>query len=103
MNRLFHLISVATSISCSWLTTPAVAMDALTRLDIRHVKVGGEIGRRIDATIHNNLLVIDVDNLFLRPFREHTAGDGYIGIFKPEQRVWSCGTSARCRTSCTGW
>ena len=61
----------------------ANAADALTPLDLREVKVGGEIGRRIDVTISNNLLVLDAEKDFLAPFRAKTAGDGaYTGLGK---------------------
>ena len=39
--------------------------EAYSPLDLRQVKVGGEIGRRIDNTIFGNLMVIDVDKDFL--------------------------------------
>ena len=100
------------------------------RVDLRNVEVGGEIGRRIDVTINNNLMVVDVDAIFLKGFRNRgTSGtyvglgkfidslvrlsayskndqlikrknyiveetiktqddDGYIGMFKPEKRMW---------------
>lgn len=40
------------------------------------------MGNRIDATIGNNLLVIDVDEDFLKPFHERSAKDGYVGLGK---------------------
>ncbi len=58
------------------------AADPMTPLDIRQVKVGGEIGRRIDVTIQNNLLVLDADGDFLAPFRARDKADGYIGLGK---------------------
>ena len=59
------------------------AADVLTPLDLREVKVGGEIGRRIDVTVRNNLLVLDAEKDFLAPFRVKTAGDGaYTGLGK---------------------
>ena len=60
----------------------ASAADVLTPLDLGQVKVGGEIGRRIDVTINNNLLVLDVEKDFLAPFRARTAPNGYIGLGK---------------------
>jgi uncharacterized protein len=56
--------------------------DALLPLDIRDVKVGGEIGRRIDVTVRNNILVLDVDKEFVSPFVERTKEGGYIGFGK---------------------
>lgn len=61
---------------------PARAGDALSPLDLRQVKVGGEIGRRIDITIANNLLVLDTEKDFLTPFRKKTGKDSYIGLGK---------------------
>ncbi|MDR2765453.1 MAG: glycoside hydrolase family 127 protein [Tannerella sp.] len=43
------------------------------------VKVAGEIGRRIDLTINGHLKKIDVENIFLNPFRTKKASDGFIG------------------------
>ena len=51
-------------------------------IDVRHVKVGGEIGRRIDITARNNVLVIDIDKDFLSPFRDRSREEGYIGLGK---------------------
>ncbi|MFA6241523.1 MAG: beta-L-arabinofuranosidase domain-containing protein [Candidatus Hydrogenedentales bacterium] len=52
-------------------------------VDPAHVNVGGEIGRRIDLTIQKNLLVIDVENQFLAPFRtKQSKLFDYIGMGK---------------------
>jgi uncharacterized protein len=50
--------------------------DSLTSVDIRKVKVGGELGQRIDLTVHGNLLKIDVEKDFLAPF----SGGKYTGL-----------------------
>ncbi len=60
----------------------ARADEILTPLSLRQVKVGGEIGRRIDVTVHNNLLVLDAEKDFLSSFREKKASAGYIGLGK---------------------
>lgn len=60
---------------------PVVA-DVLTPLDLREVKVGGEIGRRIAITVTNNLLQLDADGDFLRPFNEEQRKGAYIGLGK---------------------
>jgi hypothetical protein len=46
------------------------------------VKLGGEMGRRIDVTVSNNLLAIDIENDFLQPLRERKKESGYTGIGK---------------------
>lgn len=58
------------------------AADNFTPLGLREVQVGGEIGRRIDVTIANNLLVLDADRDFLTPFRNKTGKGGYVGLGK---------------------
>jgi uncharacterized protein len=56
-------------------------------LDAGSVEVGGEIGRRIDVTVENNLLLLDIENDFLRPFREKTLDGGYVGLGKTIEAV----------------
>ncbi|MEK7718122.1 MAG: beta-L-arabinofuranosidase domain-containing protein, partial [Bacteroidota bacterium] len=64
----------------------AIAADVLRPLDLPEVNVGGEIGRRINITINNNLLALDIENDFLLPFRKKSLrGEGYadyIGLGK---------------------
>ena len=54
----------------------------LSPLNAGQVKLGGEMGRRIDVTVNNNLMVIDLEKDFLAPFRKKSAGDGYVGLGK---------------------
>ncbi len=44
------------------------------------VRLGGEIGRRIDATIRNNMLAVDVERDFLAPYRNRDAEMEYVGL-----------------------
>lgn len=44
--------------------------DVMTPIALDKVKVGGEFGRRIDITVKNNLLAIDIEKDFLAPFRK---------------------------------
>jgi DUF1680 family protein len=65
------------------LFSPALrAADALLPVDIRKVRVEGEIGRRIDVTCNNNLMVADLDKDFLAPFKVKDLDSGYIGLGK---------------------
>jgi hypothetical protein len=59
-----------------------VRADVLTPLGPRDVEVGGEIGRRVDATIDNNLLALDADRDFPPPFAKKDRASGYIGLGK---------------------
>ena len=61
---------------------PAAGTGPFAPVDITRVKVKGEIGRRIDNTINNNVLVLDADKDFLRPFRRRDHKGGYIGLGK---------------------
>lgn len=69
------------SIDSIELPEPCTA-DNLLPVGIQQVKVKGEIGRRIDITMDNNLQVLDVNGDFLRPFREKNLKEGYIGLGK---------------------
>ncbi len=59
---------------------PAPAAERMAALEPGQVRVGGEIGRRIDITIHNNLLKLDVDKDFLKPFLTQNAKEGFVGL-----------------------
>lgn len=52
----------------------------LDPIDVRQIKVGGMIGRQIDMTIHNNLLVLNYENDFLDPFKSKSSDYGFIGL-----------------------
>jgi len=60
----------------------------LVPIDPSKVTVAGEIGRRIDLTVRNNVLALDVDRDFLQAFREKkctaasTGTQKYIGLGK---------------------
>ena len=53
--------------------------DTFTPVDAADVKVGGEIGRRIAITEHENLESLKLDSYFLQPFQMKKASDGFIG------------------------
>lgn len=74
--RYLTLLALAVQVA------PCAAADRLTPLDLRDVKVGGEIGRRIDITLTNNLIKLDVDQDFLPPFRTQDGKTSYIGLGK---------------------
>jgi uncharacterized protein len=55
--------------------------DKLYLVDIRKVRAGGEIGRRIGVTIHNNLLKIDIDKDFLHTFMNRDlSNESFVGL-----------------------
>ncbi len=63
-------------------TSLASAADLFTPIGLRNVRVHGEIGRRIDVTVENNLLALDADRDFLPPFIQKDKTGGYIGLGK---------------------
>ena len=65
-----------------WLSIMASSTLAyeLDHIPLDKVKVGGEMGRRIEVTVRNNLLVLDADKDFLRPFQEKKNADGFVGL-----------------------
>ena len=63
-------------------TGHAFAEDRLIPVDVRKVKVGGQLGRRVDVTARNNLLVLDYEGDFLKPFHERKGTGGYVGLGK---------------------
>jgi len=52
----------------------AQAADRLVPLESRQVKVGGTIGERIQLTVKNNLLALDIEKGFLRSLRQKDRG-----------------------------
>ena len=67
------------------------ASPRLAPVELGKVSVGGEIGRRIDVTIENNLLKLDVEHDFLDPFREKRRPDwkgreGRMGFYADAYR-----------------
>ncbi|MGQ9573774.1 MAG: beta-L-arabinofuranosidase domain-containing protein [Thermoguttaceae bacterium] len=56
------------------------AADVLVPLESRQVKLGGQIGRRIDLTVQGNLLKLDIDKEFLKPFQDRNSQGGFIGL-----------------------
>lgn len=75
--------------ACGWraaLLLVALAAGAVAQefspLDVRAVQVGGEVGRRIAVTVENNLLQLDMEKDFLKPFQKKDAPGGYVGLGK---------------------
>ena len=52
------------------------------KVDLREIKVRGEIGRRVDLTIYGNLLKMEIEKQFLDHFREKKRGDDSVGTGK---------------------
>jgi DUF1680 family protein len=63
--------------------------ESFRTVDTRKIQVGGWIGERIKRTCENNLLQLDWDNDFLKPFREKLWGalGEYVGLGKSFEAV----------------
>jgi DUF1680 family protein len=82
--KLFYLGLIVSLVSgCNYVNEKKTEeiKDVLAPVNLADIKVGGEIGRRIDITIANNLLLLDLDNDFLSSFRLKN-DRGYIGLGK---------------------
>ena len=63
--------------------TPKSPSGQFHSIDLKKIKVGGEIGRRIDITVYNDLLKINVDKDILYSFKnKDISNEGYIGVGK---------------------
>jgi uncharacterized protein len=80
--RGFSSAFSALTLLAAMIGSPLAKAQDLQPLDMRQVKLGGEMGRRLDATVKNNFMLIDVDKDFLAPFQHKTANDGYVGLGK---------------------
>ena len=76
MDKTFGLIGIL--VTC---IVPGAACGAVEKFAPGEVTVGGEIGRRMEVTAEKILHHTDVDNVFVKPFREHDAGTfgGFVG------------------------
>ena len=78
---LFLILAIIINCCTQNQSTPLNKGDQLVPADPGKIKVGGEIGRRIDITVSNNLLKLDIDNDFLASFLKKD-DTGYIGLGK---------------------
>lgn len=65
-----------------WAEEPTKTIDRFIPIPINQVHLEGLIGQRIQLTIENNLLQLNLEQDFLRPFKEKKSTGGYIGLGK---------------------
>jgi len=76
-------LAAALTASTTFAAAPEKTVGSFASIDPAQVKLGGEMGRRIDLTVHKNLLMIEVENQFLKPFRQKRSRlFDYIGLGK---------------------
>jgi len=78
---LFTTIAVSGVVAAESAPAAAPQKDRFVRLEPKQVEVRGEIGRRVLLTVAH-LLDMELDEQFLRPFREQNRAEGYIGLGK---------------------
>jgi hypothetical protein len=69
--------------SISKFLVPIKVADKLSPISIKDIKVEGEIGRRIDVTINNNIKKLHIDKNFTCHFKTKTGPDvvgGFVGM-----------------------
>lgn len=59
---------------------PSKVIDFLSPVDISKVVLEGEVGRRVDVTMKNNILTLDLENNFTKHFETKT-GPEVVGAF----------------------
>lgn len=80
MTKIKSALSFVALVLTAAIAPQAAAGDPLTPLDLRDVKLGGEIGRRIDITVAQNLLQLEVDGDFVRPFKADSRNSKFTGL-----------------------
>ena len=56
--------------------------DEWRSVPVDRVRLNGPLGRRVALTATNNLMKIDLEDAFFRPFREKKSPEGFIGLGK---------------------
>jgi len=81
---VFLLIFIVSTYGCALEKIPDQSIhDLMVPVDLPDVKVSGEIGRRIDITVKNNLLALQLDEDFLATFMSRDEKYApYVGIGK---------------------
>jgi DUF1680 family protein len=82
---MFHvlLLAAVAAVSTTFASDLPKSSAPYASVNPGRVSLGGEIGRRIDLTIQKNLLAVNVDDDFLKPFHERqTPLFGYVGLGK---------------------
>jgi hypothetical protein len=77
------LIAALLAVHCSGVRHPLKSTPVLEPFDLRRIQAEGEIGRRMNITLYQNILKLDLEKDFLKLFRcrsaEPEARDGFVG------------------------
>ena len=61
---------------------PSKEVKKMSTTSVKDVQVGGEIGRRIDLILQNNIEQLDIDKHLLNHFKNKNKDGGYVGLGK---------------------
>lgn len=76
-------VSTLSAAVSDWMPSDAASHEEWMPLASDAVKAGGVFGERIAKTVTNNILKVDVDAVFLKPFVEKKSGEGtYLAVGK---------------------
>jgi DUF1680 family protein len=77
-----HFLGVAAAAAAAPGSHAAPVSDLLAGVDPRAVRLSGYLAHRIERTLHGNILKLNIDEDFLRVFREKKSPSGFIGAGK---------------------
>jgi DUF1680 family protein len=79
------ILAVLAGSGLSWgQAVKSAVPDRLQPVPLKRAQLGGEIGRRLDDLIYKNYMVLDLDGVFVAPFRARPFTDDYhyVGVGK---------------------
>ena len=83
MKMRAELGTILAAVACCAASAADLGMhrnDEWRSVPVDRVRLNGPLGRRVALTATNNLMKIDLEGAFFKPFREKKATDGFIGL-----------------------
>ena len=85
MKMRAELGTILATVACCVASAADLGMhrnDEWRSVPVDRVRLDGPLGRRVALTATNNLMRIDLEGAFFKPFREKKSGGGFIGLGK---------------------
>ena len=85
MKMRAELGTILAAVACCAASAADLGMhrnDEWRSVPVDRVRLNGPLGRRVALTATNNLMKIDLEGAFFKPFREKKSGGGFIGLGK---------------------
>ena len=77
-----HFVAAVAVVAALVCVSPVHGAHNWQKVDLREIKVRGEIGRRVDLTVYGNLLKMDIDGPFFDHFRKKELDGDSVGTGK---------------------